>query len=209
MEKAGLVLLLLPWVISLPRTPTFGSFRITGSLPRLYKKAGLNSAFTNFINLYLNISFMKTFQILVLGLLVSPACGQKKKNDAAASQSLHGRLLSIADSLHKPNYQAQVNKQYDKNGRLTRYDSTYTYSWHGRGAQLPPGSDSLLLSIFRDHAFSGDADPFRSFLSDSLFIHNDAFNAGFFRRQMEANRRMMEQFFRSDSLLAPHIYPSQ
>jgi hypothetical protein len=145
---------------------------------------------------------MKTLQIFTLGLFLglAPACGQQK-NNGVLSPGIQNELLPLKDSLGKPDYKAQVNKHYDKDGRLTHYDSTYTYSWHSGNGLLPRVSDSLFLSFFNDPLFPEGSDPFSVFMADSTFMNNGAFHSGFFQRHMEANRRLMERFFKPDSLM--------
>jgi len=62
-----------------------------------------------------------------------------------------------------PKEDIKVNREYDENGNLIRFDSLYTYSWSG---------DTTLLKSFSPADFP---DPF-SFFSDSTFRGNSFFD---------------------------------
>jgi hypothetical protein len=109
---------------------------------------------------------------------------------------------SVLAQLNKPNKQPKkdikVNREYDENGNLTRYDSTYVYTW---------SSDST-FQIMNDSSFFREMDMSkmqkrmqeqlnRFFGPDSLrqngkghpffsddFFNNDFFDTDFFDSQM-------------------------
>jgi hypothetical protein len=66
----------------------------------------------------------------------------------------------------KPDIHISVNKQLDKDGKITRYDSTYSYSWSSNG------SDSINI----DSLFNSYGLPFsnQSVFSHPNFIENDS-----------------------------------
>lgn len=76
---------------------------------------------------------------------------------------------------NKPDIKYKVNKEYDKNGNITRYDSTYSYSWSSNG-QIPFDIDSVyyhfknlgFINFDFDYTFNhlGESIPFRN---DSIF----------------------------------------
>jgi len=55
---------------------------------------------------------------------------------------------------NKPNVRIKVKKEYDDKGNITRFDSTYSYSWSGNG-QIPADADSMLRR-FNNNFFEGN-----------------------------------------------------
>jgi hypothetical protein len=53
----------------------------------------------------------------------------------------------------KPDVRVKVQKEYDDQGNITRYDSTYSYSWSGDG-DTPCDIDSLFKGFNRGFGFS-------------------------------------------------------
>lgn len=66
---------------------------------------------------------------------------------------------------NKPDVRVKVNKEFDDKGNLTRYDSTYSYSWSGSG-QVPINADSIF----------GKSNGSLWFGNDSAFNHTFFFN---------------------------------
>ena len=57
--------------------------------------------------------------------------------------SISGPLFAQTDKkTNEPKVEIKIKKQYDNNGKLIGYDSTYSWSWSGSGA-LPEGADSM------------------------------------------------------------------
>lgn len=102
-----------------------------------------------------------------------------------------------------PKTEVHVNKEYDANGNLIAYDSTYSSFYHGRNAD-PAEMDSLFRD-FRpgmDQQFPFLSDPgFNDlFFRDSL-LYPDFFHNDFFRNRMEMNAKWMEEMMaRMDSV---------
>ncbi len=64
---------------------------------------------------------------------------------------------------NNPDEKITVNKEYDENGNLIRFDSTYVFEWHG---------DSLIgvpreQGFFRPPGFMGMEDLFQEFFGDT------------------------------------------
>ena len=108
--------------------------------------------------------------------------GQEGKNDAVVP-------------IDSPQVDIRVNRQYDEDGNLIAFDSTYTSIFRGRA-----GDASFMDSVFQDFKPRfGTRFPFLTdpgfndlFFQDSLF-HHDFFHGDFFRKRMEMNQRFMER----------------
>jgi hypothetical protein len=106
---------------------------------------------------------MKRFTIhfltkgLVVGALVMlPAC-------------LFGQLRPESP---QPDARYHVDKQYDEQGNLLRYDSVYTWSWSSEGQPINP--DSLMRAFRQQFGWSDQAEAFRGFPKD---FESDFFQA--------------------------------
>ncbi len=90
-----------------------------------------------------------------------------------------------------------VNKEYDDNGNLIKYDSTYTY-YYSNIEGNPELKDSILnqfKNTFNDKYFFSD-EPFfdNLFFNDSLLMY-DFYKEDFFTKRFNDNMKMMEQLF--------------
>src|SRR5687768_7160259 len=97
----------------------------------------------------------------------------------------------------KPDIRYKVDKKYDRDGKLIRYDSSYTYRY-SNGGSLP---DSVFSSIFSDFkrerslAFPG----FSMFGNDSAGLRQDDHFERMFRYQNEMFRRMEQDWWKLPS----------
>jgi hypothetical protein len=67
-----------------------------------------------------------------------------------------GVIAAFAGSLQaQPGFRSDVQKEYDENGNILRYDSTWSWSDDG-GSGLK--IDSIFMQFFRDHPFSYEFD---------------------------------------------------
>ena len=130
-----------------------------------------------------------SFVILLIGL--SGCSGQKTDDNLSKNNS------------NKPLTDIKVNKEYDKDGNLIRFDSTYSYYYSN------VENDTILKdSIFNNfknyfnEMYNFSNDPFfnNSFFQDSLleydFYRNDFFINRFKKNQMQMNKL----FFDMDSI---------
>ena len=117
--------------------------------------------------------------------------GKENKNTAQTDQ-----LEGI-----QPKVDVKVNKEFDKNGNLIRYDSTYVWSYtNATGDSVEVNIDSLMSEYkpFMGSHLSGFYPHFKSdmFLNDSLFYH-DFLNPDYFMQRwnhdMEQMNRMIRQ----------------
>lgn len=94
-----------------------------------------------------------------------------------------------------PRSKVRVNKEYDANGNLIAYDSTYSsfYSSHNT-------DPAIMDSLFRDfrpkfnRQFPFMMDPgFNDLFFRDTLLYPDFFHDDFFRKRMEMNERWMQQ----------------
>ena len=89
---------------------------------------------------------------------------------------------------NEPEEQIIVNKEYDENGNLIRFDSTYIFEWHGDTMMVFPGQGSF----FPPDEFWG------GFFSDSLnrfFPFDKEWGQSFFERHEDLMKEFNGRFF--------------
>jgi len=96
-----------------------------------------------------------------------------------------------------PQTNIEVNKEYDEQGNLIRYDSTYSYSYSTFDNDSIP-ADSI-FNMFRDHfnhQYGFSDDPFFKdfFFPDSL-MKDQFFNHDFFMKHFRDNMKQMDDLF--------------
>lgn len=132
---------------------------------------------------------------IMLNLSACNAQAEKKQTPTVADQ-----LTQAVDS---PHVEVRVNKQYDAQGNLISFDSTYTSIYRGQN-----GPADFMDSVFQDfkprfgtrYPFLNDPGFNDLFFNDSL-MHQDFFHDNFFRKRMEMNQRYLEQMMtRMDSV---------
>lgn len=93
---------------------------------------------------------------LIFGFQLTMMAQKPKSNQTAPKEDIH------------------VNREYDENGNLIKFDSVYSYSWSGDTTQLKSLSPENFPNLFGDH-FSIAAD---SSFFDNFFF--DDFDQSFF-----------------------------
>jgi hypothetical protein len=102
---------------------------------------------------------------------------------------------TLAAQADAPKSEVRVNKEYDANGNLIAYDSTYSsfYSSHNT-------DPALMDSLFRDfqprfnRQFPFMTDPgFNDLFFRDTLLYPDFFHEDFFRKRMEMNDRWMQR----------------
>jgi hypothetical protein len=90
----------------------------------------------------------------------------------------------------KPDVKVSVNKEFDKNNNLVRYDSSYSYHYSGSVDQR---SDSIFRSL-RWHGPAHFNDQFGFFKTDSLmrFFDNSYSNTWLFKNEDYFNNLFMK-----------------
>jgi hypothetical protein len=153
-----------------------------------------------------DVMFKKLAPGLAILVIIAVAAFIFQQTDAQKKDNPSGK---------DPKVSIKVNKQTDKNGNVTRYDSTYVWSWSGN-ENAPENMDSLISSLhksfFRNHFSDADSlfsDPFQwgfqnlndsSFFSGNFeqFFKNDF---GSFDKIMKDHQKMMKDFFKQEPLL--------
>lgn len=133
--------------------------------------------------------------LFVLILLTLPGFAQKNTE-------------SNSESNNQPNVDIKVNREFDKDGNVIRYDSTYSWSWTSGGEQFFPTelfNDSLHSFFFNQNKdFFGETyfDPF-GFSTDTIFNNFSSPEIKAMHRQMmemlENQQKMIEEMFGSPS----------
>jgi len=107
------------------------------------------------------------------------------------------------DDKNKPKTSIIVNKEYDENGNLIRYDSTYSYFYSNieNDSTLADSSFTSFQKYFYK-SFPDFESPFFDdmFFEDSLLTY-DFYKKDFFSKRFELNRKMFDEMFeKMDSL---------
>jgi hypothetical protein len=130
---------------------------------------------------------MKTTGFLVVAaiLISSGCCGQANKMNAKG------------ETPENPKTNISVKKEYDKNGNLIRYDSTYTYSYSNSGNNVLI-NDSV-MDVFKDHFnrkfFFSDAPYFEHFFFGDSLQKKDFYEDDYFIHRFRDNSAAMDSLF--------------
>ena len=95
----------------------------------------------------------------------------------------------------KPDVKIKVNKEYDEKGNVTRYDSTYSYSWSGNG-QFPSNIDSVFRGFNHGFEFGGNIDSMLNHMGFNWSLNG----RDFFDQQLSQHNKHFEEFFRHGML---------
>jgi len=139
---------------------------------------------------------MKRITLLVLAILLGLgfSIGQSKKANQTDVSALP---KTNQEAKNKPQTNVKVNKEYDKNGNLISYDSTYSWSYSSSGDN-PMVSDSMLneLKRFFDQGAPLSIDGFfDNRLPQDSIIKNDAPLGDFFTSRFRENMEQMNKMF--------------
>lgn len=138
-----------------------------------------------------------TVLIALAVILVNSVNAQKKDNPSK-------------NKGQQPQVSIKVDKQTDKNGNVTRYDSTYSYSWSGQD-NVPANIDSMMRGM-QEH-FKGMPLGDKSFGFDDSFFNDSVFLGGNFKgmfdnkhfadlqRMMAAQEKLFQQYFKQEPFL--------
>ena len=154
---------------------------------------------------------MKTYLIVLITSLLSVSChGQKNDANTSEAKSTNDSIVDV------PKGTWQVDKTFDENGNLIRYDSIYSWSSDKQNNDLSMSErDSVVQSYnsrFFKHFSQFEDDGFDAIFSqDSLFSHR-FFNDDFFgsdfgtdfmdidriRQQMRARQKAFLEKYQSE-----------
>ena len=109
--------------------------------------------------------------------------------------SCNAQETNTQEQTNAPKTNIKVNKIYDENGNLVRYDSTYTY-YYSNIAGDTVKADSI-LNIFKNimhEKYSFSQDPFfdNFFYQDSTF-NNNFYSEDFFLKSFEMQMKEMQR----------------
>ena len=109
--------------------------------------------------------------------------------------------IQYEDSI-RPKIDYKVDRKYDKEGNLIKYDSTYTYYYSNidKDALINDSVFSKFNDHFKNNPFSNQ-NFFDDFFKDDKYLEDDFFKEDFFSEHFRKNQDLMEQMlFRMDSL---------
>ena len=108
----------------------------------------------------------------------------------------------------QPDVNIKVNKEYDENGNLIRYDSTYTYIYSNidGNVQLQDSVFNEFMQHFNEH-FGLSEDPFFNnfFFNDSLLKY-DFYKKDFFHDRFLENRDWIDKMLKEMDSLKNEFY---
>ncbi len=111
----------------------------------------------------------------------------------------------------QPKITTRVNKEYDENGNLIRYDSLYTYEFHS-GNLSPEQLDSIFHAfqpVFNQHFNRFEPQLFHNFGHDSLFFQQ-FFTPDFFQQQfMKQDSLLLEMMKEMDRIKNEFYFPPE
>lgn len=112
---------------------------------------------------------------------------------------------------NQPKTDIQVNKEYDENGNLIRYDSSYSY-YYSNIQNEPVLGDSLLNEFkgyFNNNCFFSK-DPFFNdlFFGDSL-MNFDFYTKDFFLNRFRSNTNRFNSLFLEMDSIKNHFFMNQ
>lgn len=138
------------------------------------------------------------FITLVIAMTIMSCYGQQKNSDKQSEQNV-------------PQSNIIVNKEYDEQGNIIKYDSTYSYYYSNI-----EGDTSLKDSIFnnfmnhfnRSYFFSNQSFFKNSFFQDSLLMY-DFYKKDFFYDRFKNNMESMDSLFRKMDILKNDFFNKQ
>jgi hypothetical protein len=146
---------------------------------------------------------MKTLFLLAVFLITFFSCKDQKDQNKATGQN--AKTINFKGSKDNSKPIIKVNKQYDSNGNLIKYDSIYSFYHTSKGRD----SVKIALDSVFENFKSTYKNDFRNlldknfnelFLSDSLFKY-DFPNEDYFKKRYELNTKKFDELFRKmDSL---------
>ncbi len=107
------------------------------------------------------------------------------------------------ETINQPQTEVKVNKEYDENGNIVKYDSTYSYYYSNIDGDFL--LEDSIMSNFKNHLninFEFSSDPFFDdfFFQDSLMQYDFYNNDFFIERYRKNHEKMNDLFFEIDSI---------
>ena len=137
---------------------------------------------------------------IILTVTLSSCNGQKVKKEIADTANVNAPKTDI-----------RVNKEYDKNGNLIKYDSTYSYFYSN--SKNNDGKRDSIFESFKNHFnqdyfFSNEPYFHDLFFQDSLLKY-DFYKKDFFYDRFRQNMNRMDRLFREMDSLKNGFYKEQ
>lgn len=155
---------------------------------------------------------MKTYMlVVVLGLLSVSCNGQNNETKKPATKQSDEKLVE------EPKGSWKVDREFDKNGNLIRYDSIYSWSSHNKFDHLTSSERDSLMQSFKSRFFRNftgfENQGFEAIFSQDSLFNKHYFNDGFFesdfgrdlmniddiRERMIARQKKFLEKYQSDS----------
>ena len=111
----------------------------------------------------------------------------------------------VAENVVKPKVDIKVNKVYDDNGNLVRYDSTYVWTYSNvEGDSVTINADTLLSKfkpLFNDRFPDFKTPGFNDFIFNDSTFYRDFFSPDYFYDRWQKSLKESEKmFWEMDSL---------
>lgn len=147
---------------------------------------------------------MKKYVLLFMVGLLSSSCNGQKNEQKTATKDSDGTLVE------QPKGTWKVDKEFDKNGNLIRYDSIYSWSSNGKFDNLSMSDKDSLMQSFKSRFFKNysgfENQGFENvFSQDSLFskrfFNDDFFRSNFGNDFMELDKLRQEMLAKQKKFL--------
>jgi len=135
---------------------------------------------------------------IALSMTIQSCNGQKKETDKNLSQNL-------------PQTNIKVNKEYDKNGNIIKYDSAYSsYCFNIKGDTVLRDSifDNFKSHFNRKYFFSTQP-YFNSFFFEDSLLGYDFYKKDFFYNRFRYNSQFMDELFHEMDSIKNSFYNQQ
>jgi hypothetical protein len=136
--------------------------------------------------------------ILTISLTLSSCIGQTKNSEKQSKENL-------------PKTNIKVNKEYDKNGNIIRYDSTYSsyYSNIKDNSNLKDSVMEEFKNHFNQSYFFSNQPFFRNFFFQDSLLMYDFYKRDFFYNRFRNNMERMDSLFRGMDLMKNDFFNKQ
>lgn len=141
---------------------------------------------------------MKTVKMLSFSFFITLLIACKGQNSQTKDVSVLPGKNFKSDTI-QPKINVNVNKRYDKAGRVVQFDSSYSYSYSSPNGPALMNNDSV-YNNFKNFYNKNFPSLFNQqnnalFLNDSLFKY-DFYNDDFFLKRFELNQWLFRDMYR-------------
>jgi hypothetical protein len=116
-----------------------------------------------------------------------------------------------SDNKNKPQSSIKVNKEYDKDGNLIRYDSTYSYYYSNvqKNEALKDSIFNNFKSDFNEKYFFSDEPYFNNFFFQDSLLKYDFYKNDFFLKRFKDNMERMDSLFKGMDMFKNDFFEKQ